>query len=101
MDTIFMNSENSETSDPHRLLLNLLGKINLKRSDKYVALSNLSIYYTWKNIKKSYKNNKFKISAPTWNEEFELPDESYSVSDIQDYFKYILKNMRWFLIILQ
>ena len=77
-----MNFENSKTSDLHRLLLNLSGKINLKRSDKYVAFSNLSIYYTWKNIKKSYKNNKFKISAPTWNEEFELPDGSYSVSDI-------------------
>ena len=65
MDTIIMNSENSKTSDPHRLLLNLSDKINLKRSDKYVALSNLSIYYTWKNMKKSYKNNKFKISAST------------------------------------
>ena len=54
-----MNSENSKTSDPHRLLLNLTDKINLKRSDKYVALSNLSIYYTWKNIKNSYENNKF------------------------------------------
>ena len=84
-----MNSENSKTSDPHRLLLNLSDKINLKRSHKYVALSNLSIYYTWKNIKKTYKNNKFKISAPTWNEEFELPDGSYSVSDIKDYFEYI------------
>ena len=92
MDTIFMNSENSKTSAPHRLLLNLSDKINLKRSDKYVALSNLSIYNTWKNIKKSYKNNKFKISAPTWNEEFELPGGSYSVSDIQDSLKYILKN---------
>ena len=81
-----MNSRNSKTSDPHRLLLNLSDKINLKRSDKYVALSNLSIYYTWKNIKKSYKNNKFKISAPTWNEEFELSDGSYSISDIQDQF---------------
>ena len=91
MDTIFMNSENSKTSAPHRLLLNLLDKINLKKSDKYVALSNLSIYNTWKNIKKSYKNNKLKISAPTWNEEFELPGGSYSVSDIQDYLKYILK----------
>ena len=91
MDTIFMNSENRKISDPHRLLLNLTDKINLKRSDKYVVLSNLSIYYTWKNIKKSYKNNKFKISAPTWNEEFELPDGSYSVSDIQDYFEYIIK----------
>ena len=91
MDTIFMNSEKSKTSAPHRLLLNLLDKINLKRSEKYVALSNLSIYNTWKKIKKSYKNNKFKISAPTWNEEFELPGESYSVSDIQDSLKYIFK----------
>ena len=91
MDTMFMNSKNSGTFDPHRLLLNLTDKINLKRSDKYVALSNLSIYYTWKNIKKSYKNNKFKISAQTLNEEFELPDGSYSVSDIQSYFKCILK----------
>ena len=72
-----LNSENNKSSAPHRLLLNLSDKINLKRSDKYVALSNLSIYYTWKNIKTSYKSNKFKISAPTWNEEFELPDESY------------------------
>ena len=77
MDTIFMNSENSKTSDSHRLLINLSGKTNLKRSDKYIALSNL-----WKNIKKSYKNNTYETSAPTWNEEFELPDESYSVSDI-------------------
>ena len=84
-----MNSKNSKTSNSHRLLLNLLDKINLKRSDKYVALSNLNIYYTWKNIKWSYKNNKFKISAPTWNEEFQLRDRSYSVSDIQDYFKHI------------
>ena len=91
MDTICMNSENSKTSDLHRLLLNLIDKINLSRSVKYVALSNLSIYYTWKNIKKSYKNNKFKILGPTWNEEFELPDGSYSASDIPDYFKYILK----------
>ena len=86
-----MTSKNSKTSDRHRLLLNLTGKIDLKRKDKNIALSNLSIYYTWKNIKKSYKNNKFKISAPTWNEEFELPDGSYSISDIQDYFEYILE----------
>ena len=77
--TIFMNSKTSKTSDPHRLLLNLSEKTNLKRSYKYVALSNLSIHYTEKNTKKSYKNNKFKISAPTWNEKFELPDGSYSV----------------------
>ena len=74
MDTIFMNSENSKTTDTHTLLLNLTDEINLKRSDKYVALSNLAIYYTWENIKTSYKNNKFKISAPTWNEEYELSD---------------------------
>ena len=88
-----MNSRNSKTSDPHRLLLNLADEINLKRSDKFVALSNRNIYYTWKNVKKSYKNNKFKISAPTWNEEYELPDESYSVSGIQDYFEFIIKKM--------
>ena len=96
-----MNSRNSGTSDPHRLLINLTDKINLKRSDRYLASSNLSIYNKWKNIKKSYKNHKFKISAPTWNEQFELPDESYSVSNIQDYFEYILKNMKKLLIILQ
>ena len=64
MDTVFMNSEKSKTSDPHRLLLNISDKMNLKRKDKYVVLSNLGIYYTWKNIKKSYKTNKFKKSAP-------------------------------------
>ena len=74
MNTIFMNSGNSKTYEHHRLLLNLKDKIHLKRKDKYIALSNLSIYYTWKNIKKSQKKNKFKISAPTWNEELELPD---------------------------
>ena len=91
MDTIFMKSENSKTSDTHRLLLNLSDKVNLKRSDKYVALWHLSIYYTWKNIKKSYKNNNFKISAATLNEEFELTDASHYVADIQDYFDYIIK----------
>ena len=101
MDTIFINSELSKTSDPHRILINLPDKIRLNRSDKFVALSNLSIYYTRKNIKTSYKNNNLKISAPTWNNKFELPDGSYSVSDIQDYFEYILKNMEKGLIILQ
>ena len=94
MYTIFMNSENSKISDPHRLVLILTDKINLKRSDEYVALSNLSIYFTWKNIKKSDKNDEIKLSAPAWNEGFELPDGSYSVSDIQDNFKYVFKNMR-------
>ena len=91
MDTIFMNSENSRTSKYHVLKLKLTDKLDLRRGQKTVALSNLSIYYTWKNIKSSYNNNKFKISAPTWSEEFELPDGSYSISDIQDYFEYILK----------
>ena len=91
MDTIFMNSENSKTSEPHVLILKLTDKLDLRRGEKIIALSNLSIYYTWKNIKSSYNNNKFKISAPTWNDKFELPDGSYSVSDIQDCFKYILK----------
>ena len=93
MNTMFMNSKNSKISDTHRLLLNLTDKIKLRRSDRYVALSNLSIYYTWKNIKKLYKNNRFKILAPTWNEESELPNRSYSLSVIQDYFEYIWKTM--------
>ena len=90
MDTIFMNSENSKTPKPHVLILKLTNKLDLRMGEKVIALSNLSIYYTWKNTKSSYNNNKFKISAPTWNDKFELPDRSYSVSDIQDYFEYIL-----------
>ena len=86
-----MNIENSKTSKPHVLKLKLTNKLNLRIGEKFIALSNLSIYYTWGNIKGSYNYNKFKISAPTWNDEFELPDGLYSVSDIQDYFKYILK----------
>ena len=85
-----MNSENSNTHKPHVLKLKLTSKLDLRIDEKVTALSNLSSYYTWRNMKSSYNNNKFKISAPTWNDEFELPDGSYSVSDIQDYFKYIL-----------
>ena len=91
MDTILMNSENSKTSKLHVLMLKLTNKLDSRVGEKTIALSNLSIYYTWKNIKSSYKNNKFKISAPTWNDKFELPDGSYSVSNIPDYFEYILK----------
>ena len=72
-------------------MLNLSDKINLKITDKYVGLSNLSIYYTWKNIKNLYKNNKLKISFSTLNEEFQLPDRSYPVSDNQVYFNYTIK----------
>ena len=86
-----MNSENNKTFEPHIIILKLTNKLDWRRGEKRVASSNLSIYYTWKNIKSSCNNNKFKISAPTWNDEFELPDGSYSVSDIQDYFEYILK----------
>ena len=91
MDTIFMNTENSKTSEYHVLVLKLTDKLDLRRGQKTVALSNLSIYYRWENIKSLYNNNKFKISVPTWSEEFELPDGSYSISDILDYFEYILK----------
>ena len=77
MDTIFMISENSRTSEPHILKLKLTDKLDLRIGGKVIALSNLSIYYTWKNIRSSYNNNKFKISAPTWNEEFTLPNGSY------------------------
>ena len=91
MDTIFMNSENSRTPEYHVLVLKLTDKLDLRRGQKTVALSNLNIYYTWKNIKSSYNNNKFQISDLTWSEEFELSDGLYSVSDIQDYFEYILK----------
>ena len=89
MDTIFMNSENSKTPKLHILILRLINKFDLRIGKKVIALSNPSIYYTWKNIKSSYNNNKFKISAPTWSDKFESPDRSYSVSDIQDCFDYI------------
>ena len=88
MNTTSVNFKNSKTYDPHTLLLNLTDKMVLKRKDKYTALSILSIYYTWKNIRKSYKNNNFKTLVPAWNE-----DGSYSMSDIQDYFEYVLKSM--------
>ena len=75
-----MNSENCKTSEPLILILKLTDKLDLRRGEKSIVFSNLSIYYTWKNIKSSYNNNKFKVSAPTWNYKFELPDGSYSRS---------------------
>ena len=86
-----MDFQNSKASEPRKFKLNLTDKINLKNPSKNVALGNLSIYYTWKSIKPEYNNNKFKISAPTWNDTFDLPDVSYSISDIQDYFEFIIK----------
>ena len=73
METIFMNTENSKTNEAHRFRLDLTDKLNLKDPKKNMALANLSIYFTWKNIKSEYKNNKFKISAPTWNDTLDLP----------------------------
>ena len=86
-----MNNESSKTSEPQKFKLDLTDKSNLKNPKKNMVLANLSIYYTWENIKSEYINNKFKISAPTWNDTFDLPDGSYSINDIQDYFKFIIK----------
>ena len=89
-----MNSKNSKRSEPHRFRLDLADKFDLKDPKKNMALANLHTYYTWKYIKSKYSNNKFKISAPTWNDKFDLPDGSYSISDIQDYFEFIIKKMK-------
>ena len=89
MNTIFMNSENSKTSKSHVLVLKFTNELDLRIGENIIALSNLSIYYTRRNIKSSYNNNKLKISAPTWNDKFESPAGSYSLLDIQDYFEYI------------
>ena len=91
METIFMNTENSKANESHRFRLDLTDKLNLKNPKKSMALANLSIYYTWKNIKTEYNNNNFKISAPNWNETFHLPDGSYSIDDTQDYFEFIIE----------
>ena len=91
MDTAFMNSGNIKTSEKHAIIIDLSDRLDLRRGEKIIALSNLSIYYKWKNIKSSYNNHKLKISAPTWNDKFESPDGLYSISNIQDYFEYILE----------
>ena len=91
METIFMNIENSKTNEPHKFRLSLSDKLNLKNPSKNIALGKLSIYYTWKNIKSVYNNNKFKTSAPTWNDTFDLLGSSYSIEDIKDYFEFIIK----------
>ena len=91
METLFMNTKNSKTNEPNRFKYDLIDKLDLRNPNKNMALANLSIYYTWKNVKSIYKNNKFKISAPTWNETFDLSDGLYNTSEIQDYFEYIIK----------
>ena len=85
METFFMNTKNSKTNEPYRFKYDLTDKLDLRNPNKNMALANLSIYYAWKNVKSIYKNNKFKISAPVWNETFDLPDRSYNISEIQDY----------------
>ena len=91
LETFFMNTKNSKTNEPTRFKYDLIDKLDLKNPNKNMALANLNIYYTWKNVKSTYSNNKFKISAPTWNETFDLPDGSYNISEIQDYIEYIVK----------
>ena len=91
METIFMNTESSKRNEPHRFRSDLTDKLNIKNPKKNMALANLSICYTWKNMKTEYNNNKFKIPAPTWNETCDLPHGSYSIANIQDYFEFIIK----------
>ena len=85
-----MNTKNSKTNEPHTLKCNLIHKLDLKNLNKNMTLASLSIYCTWKNVKSIY-NNKFKISAPTWNDTFDLPDGSYNIPGIQNYIEYIIK----------
>ena len=86
-----MNTANSKTKHSNKFVYNFIDKLNLKNANKNIALANLSIYYTWKNVKSDYNNNKFKISAPTWNDTFDVPDGSYSIAALQNYFEYIIK----------
>ena len=86
-----MSTENSKTNELNKFAFNLSQRLHLRSSNKHISLQNLSIHYTWKNIRKQYKSNKLRITTPTWNDEFELPDGSHSVSDIQDYIEYIIK----------
>ena len=91
IETIFINTENSKTNELHRFRLSLADKVNLKNPNKNMTLANLNIYYTWKNIKSAYSDNKFKTSAPTWNDTFDLTDGSYSITDIQNHVEFIIK----------
>ena len=97
METIFISTQNSNTGESSKFLYEFTDNSNLKNPNKNMALANLSIYYTWKNVKSEYNNNNFKITAPTWNDTFDLSDGSYSVPDIQDHFEYIIKNMKIYL----
>ena len=89
-----MSMENSKTSESHQFVFNLSQILDVRSSNKHYALENVSVYSTWKNIRNQYKNNKLKMIVPTWNDEFELPDGFYSISDIQDYIELIIKKMK-------
>ena len=91
METTFINTENSKTSEPHKIVFKLSQRLDLRILDKHVTLQNVSVYYKWKNIRKPYKNNTLKIIVSTWNDGFKLADGSYSVTDIKDYIEYIIK----------
>ena len=94
METIFMNTKNSKKNESNKFIYQFTGKRNLKTpNNKNIGLINLCIYYTWKNIKTEYNNNKFKISAATSNDNFDLPDGFYSIDDIQDYFEFIIEKL--------
>ena len=86
-----MSTANSKTKHSNKFVYNFTDKLNLKNPNKNIALANLSIYYTWKNVKSDCNNNKFKISALTWNDTFDVPDGSYSIAALQNYFEYIIK----------
>ena len=88
-----MNTLNSKTNESNKLIYQFTDKLNLRNPNKKMALANVSTYCTWKNIKSEYNNSKFNISAPTWSDEFNLLNGSYSVTDIQDYFEYIIKKL--------
>ena len=89
METIFINTANSKTKHSNKFVYSFTDKLNLKNPSKNIALANLSIYYTWKNVKSDYNNNRFK--APTWNDTFDVPDGTYSIAALQNYFEYIIK----------
>ena len=90
-----MNTRNSKTNESNKFIYQFTDKLNLKTpNNKNIGLVNLSIYFTWKNVKSEYNNKKFKISAPTWNDTFDLPDGSYSIDNIQDYFEFTSKNTK-------
>ena len=95
METVFMNTKNSKTNEPNRFRLYFTDKLDL-RGNKTIALVNLSIYYTWQNVKSEYKKNTFKTSSSTWGETFDLPDGSYTIANIQDYFEFIMKKHETF-----